>query len=1152
MVYIKRITIQGFKSFGPKRVIIKPEKGFVVITGPNGGGKSNVLDAIKFCLGELSNNALRVGKLSDLIHESNGRRLSQATVSLQLDNSERALPVENDEVTISRTILSNGESIYRVNGKTVTRNELLASLASANIRPGGFNIITQGSVLSIAEKSPEELRKIIDEVAGTSEYDRRRSEAVRELELAEKNVAIAKAGLSELKSRVKQLELESSRLVRRSLITRYLAQLKRQRFQEELEELERKLLHLEEEERALMERRSAAVKNVEALTAERHEVSAELREVEAELLRIQNRLNELRPKTLERGTSLESLRASIRSEGSRYISFRKGSSEVEAKIQAINAEATSLEKEYREAGQEYSQLSSRLSELGKRLAELNDRRGEALKTLTSWREELEELERNRLSMMREVSQLQGSIELVEQKAGNTAQRISELENELEKISGERGVVENELEEHRLRVETLNENLRRLGEERESLKQRIQSLEERRRRVKGMIEELTRIRAEIDGVLESLSPRSGEGEKSSKEAIGGHPPKLRDLLRGSEVQSLLLSAYLEGLGEALIVESDKTALALAELAASRGLDLSIVSLESSDSSPIHGKECVACRLGLKNPLLRQVLHSILPGYELLEDGDFRKGQPAISQSGVQFNGYGHFRALPKIGKKSRLEKMLSEVLQALETVSRIDGENDRELESLEVMLSRLEEKRVGYEAERREITAGASRLEARLLELEKAANRIKDELETLRRVLSGLTLTKERLLQELEAAKKKLEEAKPPDKDIGTHELEAEIAHLNSEINSLERAIGEESFRARGLAQRLEQIKARRRELDSSVERLKIEAERLRSDAEASGRRLRELARTYLEVWKRESESRVEAEALSRRSSQLLHTKNELVERLTLLEERLEATRSELLSLETQARSLAVARVELTMGRKSILDRLSSMSEQPIDDLSLLPKEVLENVGAELQKELASVEMVNQLAPVQYSELIVEFRGRSEGVATLESERKRILEIIESLDAKKLEVFMRTFRKVSEDFGKYFTALTGGNGWLEFSYPENPLESGVEMYVAFPGKSAMPSRSISGGEKSVSAVALLMAFQGLTPADFLIMDEVDAHMDANYSRNLAELLKESSKRSQVIAVSLKDVIAEKADQLIGVYNQEGESRVVVTRLEDNQA
>ncbi|MEM4238588.1 MAG: AAA family ATPase, partial [Nitrososphaerota archaeon] len=182
MVYIKRITIQGFKSFGPKRVIIKPEKGFVVITGPNGGGKSNVLDAIKFCLGELSNNALRVGKLSDLIHESNGRRLSQATVSLQLDNSERALPVENDEVTISRTILSNGESIYRVNGKTVTRNELLASLASANIRPGGFNIITQGSVLSIAEKSPEELRKIIDEVAGTSEYDRRRSEAVRELE----------------------------------------------------------------------------------------------------------------------------------------------------------------------------------------------------------------------------------------------------------------------------------------------------------------------------------------------------------------------------------------------------------------------------------------------------------------------------------------------------------------------------------------------------------------------------------------------------------------------------------------------------------------------------------------------------------------------------------------------------------------------------------------------------------------------------------------------------------------------------------------------------------------------------------------------------------------------------------------------------------
>ncbi|MEM4152242.1 MAG: AAA family ATPase, partial [Nitrososphaerota archaeon] len=232
MVYIKRVSIQGFKSFGSRRVVIKPERGFVVITGPNGGGKSNVLDAIKFSLGELSVNALRVGKLSDLIHENNGKRLGQATVTLALDNSDKSLPLDTDEVMVSRTIYSNGESTYRVNGKTVSRNELLSILASANIRPSGFNIITQGAVLSIAEKSPEELRRIIDEVAGVSEFDRRRAEALKELEVAEKNVAIARAGLEELKSRVKQLELERSRLTRNQLISRYLSQLRRRKLLE--------------------------------------------------------------------------------------------------------------------------------------------------------------------------------------------------------------------------------------------------------------------------------------------------------------------------------------------------------------------------------------------------------------------------------------------------------------------------------------------------------------------------------------------------------------------------------------------------------------------------------------------------------------------------------------------------------------------------------------------------------------------------------------------------------------------------------------------------------------------------------------------------------------------------------------------------------
>jgi chromosome segregation protein len=139
------------------------------------------------------------------------------------------------------------------------------------------------------------------------------------------------------------------------------------------------------------------------------------------------------------------------------------------------------------------------------------------------------------------------------------------------------------------------------------------------------------------------------------------------------------------------------------------------------------------------------------------------------------------------------------------------------------------------------------------------------------------------------------------------------------------------------------------------------------------------------------------------------------------------------------------------------------------------------------------------------------------------------------------------KRVSESFGEYFRALTGGDAWLEFTDPGNPLESGIEMVVRFPGKAPRSARGVSGGEKSVSAVALILALQSLTPADFLVLDEVDAHLDANYSANLANLLKEMSKKVQIVVVSLKDIVAEKADLLIGVYSRNGASNVVTLKL-----
>jgi chromosome segregation protein len=251
MVYIKRLTIQGFKSFNSKKNSIEFKKGLVVITGPNGGGKSNILDAVRFVLGELSAHNLRVGKMSELIHDNSPNMA--AKVSLTLDNSRRILPVDSPEVTITRRLDRNGESEYLLNGRQVSRAELLTILSMANIKPAGLNIVPQGSVTSIAEMSNVELRKILEDISGIGEYEKKKQEAETQLQIAEKNVAIAKAGTTEVKARVTQLQRERNEAFRRRQIENMLSAVRSIKLRKNSKALENELIELDAESTKLEE-----------------------------------------------------------------------------------------------------------------------------------------------------------------------------------------------------------------------------------------------------------------------------------------------------------------------------------------------------------------------------------------------------------------------------------------------------------------------------------------------------------------------------------------------------------------------------------------------------------------------------------------------------------------------------------------------------------------------------------------------------------------------------------------------------------------------------------------------------------------------------------------------------------------------------------
>jgi chromosome segregation protein len=276
MVYIKRIDLRGFKTFG-KKATLKLGQGLTVITGPNGSGKSNVLDSLRFALGELSPKELRGSSLSDLVSKSNvSNPPKSAYVSVQFDNADRRLPMDAGSVTISREFYRGGEGVYRLNGRRVSRKQLTELLSSADIHVAGYNIVPQHAITRLAEVTSEERRKIVEDLVGLGVYDLKKTEAQIQLTQADTNLRIASARVDEVKIRVESLEKERNDYLRHSLLTKEITKLQAQI-------TSRKITTLTDEIKALREQTTSKESQLNDLKAKRDGLSVSRLQIEQEM-----------------------------------------------------------------------------------------------------------------------------------------------------------------------------------------------------------------------------------------------------------------------------------------------------------------------------------------------------------------------------------------------------------------------------------------------------------------------------------------------------------------------------------------------------------------------------------------------------------------------------------------------------------------------------------------------------------------------------------------------------------------------------------------------------------------------------------------------------------------------------------------------------
>ena len=442
MPYIKKIELKGFKSFGPKTATVTLDKGFTAITGPNGSGKTNIADAVLFGLGELSARRMRAASLSKLIYHGypdlQVKKAKTAKVVLQFDNSDNRLPVDTKTVTVSREINRAGQSVYRLNGRRISRTHILDILSMAGISPTGHNVVLQGAITRIAEISAHERRKMISDLVGIAQYDAEKAEAEEKLRAAEISIRTAMGRIDEVQKRVDDLERERNELLRYMFLQKEIKRFEAMKIFGDILEVQRKTADVTSKIEAVRSKVEKSRQLREQLRSQRHEAETEWRKLGSEmieergtrLLEVQYNVGEVRSKMTELSTKIGAGTASL--DGLRKV-MENNIQKLEAikhEIRDNRNEIRRLKRERERFLTEIAQKQADYDKVSNEAAQLRSSLGENSKKIRQVEEKLEKRTQELVDLRSDAIQSRTSLKVLTRQLNDLVKRKENFESNL--------------------------------------------------------------------------------------------------------------------------------------------------------------------------------------------------------------------------------------------------------------------------------------------------------------------------------------------------------------------------------------------------------------------------------------------------------------------------------------------------------------------------------------------------------------------------------------------------------------------------------------------------------------------------------------------------------------------------------------------------
>ncbi|MGD0203346.1 MAG: chromosome segregation SMC family protein [Candidatus Bathyarchaeia archaeon] len=1177
MPYIKKIELKGFKSFGPQTIKVTLDKGFTAITGPNGSGKTNIMDAVLFSLGELSTRRLRAESAAKLIFRGSEKpgqeKVKMAKVVIQFDNSDGIMPVDTTTVTISREVYQNGQSVYRLNGRRMSRGHIIETLSMASISSMSQNIVPQGTITRLTEITPLERRKIIEDLVGIAQYDSEKADAEEKLRTADISIRTAMGRIDEVQKRLDDLERERNQLLRYNFIQSETKKFQAVKISNDITQLNSKINEATSQTEKVKARVDKLKEQRDLRRSKRHGIESEWRKLSgenleeggSEVLKVQITIGELKSKLTELSTKISSGQASFESlkrvrenNLDQQESIRNEIRENRLKIRVFRSQHEKINDQMAQKELEHDALAKETAQLWEGLGDNNQQ----IRAMEA------EIANNvkRLAYLRsEYTKDKSALRLCTGRIKNLNVRKERFLTSLLEIEKSLSELEQVQKDQKNQFKNLEHTIERKKIQKETVEKEITEAERIASSAKdAVIEFATQRDLAATIAAEERALRSIE-EMGIVGAITGIHGRLRNLIKIDKNYKKAIEAAATGWLDALVVANIDSAFTCTETLRRMKLGrIKIIPLQGAIN--LKNKETPS-RDGVVGALSSFMTYestfemavNYVFGDTVVVSND--KAAFALSNEGyraVTVNGdlyepgafeSGYYRApidFSTIIPSENALKSLDEAVNALQTHLTQRGTDitglEEEIERSKIEITRLSEFISTLDREIVRIKRGVKRTQFNIRHTEKYGGKLDREAAAYKGRMSMYMNERNSIQKALQKLHTDIANLRLKTDVTHIQELEVQREKLGEEVNTLRQNSGStqteistyQSQFDRVLRNGYKNIKIQIAKVEQQQRKIEKEVAEAQAERESIRKELDEQEKSRVELSNAVFSAREESKKFTSQIDvidaevRLLDSEYEQAERLlNQLQLGMETSQLRLQQLQSQLRQF---------GYEQSLETSQKQVEEAETTIRMMQFE-LERIGA-----------INQLALSHYSDQISRYRELSVRLNELEREKQAIVQFMDDIEAKKRKVFMTAFEKINSSMKVYFSKLTGGGeATLKLENPDEPFAGGIDMVVQFPNKPAIIVSGASGGERSVSAVSFIFSLKEFTPASFYILDEVDAHLDAFHAAKLAEVLLEEAGKIQFIVISLRPEIVNKAQKVYGVYELNGVSNVVTAKF-----